>query len=89
MNIGTRSQVKDLLKKGLVTVNGRIVKKGDEKVDEKKDRIICQGKEYTYRPFYYYIMKKTTRVVNPNKHQNDPTVIELFFSKIKNTSLRH
>ena len=86
MNIGTRSQVKDLLKKGLVTVNGRIVKKGDEKVDEKKDRIICQGKEYTYRPFYYYMMNKPAGVVTATKDEKDPTVLDLFCAQMKQTA---
>ena len=86
MNIGTRSQVKDLLKKGLVTVNGRVVKKGDVKVDEKKDTIICQGKEYTYRPFFYYMMNKPAGVVTATKDEKDSTVVDLFCKQMKQTA---
>ena len=86
MNIGTRSQVKDLLKKGLVTVNGRVVKKGDVKVDEKKDTIICQGKEYTYRPFFYYMMNKHAVVVTSTIDDKDSTVLDLFCKQMKQTA---
>lgn len=86
MNIGTRSQVKDLLKKGLVTVNDRIVKKGDVKVDEKKDRIVCQGKEYTYRAFFYYMMNKPAGVVTATKDEKAPTVLDLFCAQMKQTA---
>ena len=41
---GTRSQVKDLLKKGQVMVNGEVVKKPELKINETTDQILCQGK---------------------------------------------
>ena len=41
---GTRSQVKEMLKKGQVTVNGVAAKKPEQKIDEHKDQITCQGK---------------------------------------------
>ena len=50
---GTRSQVKDLLKKGQVTVNGAVAKKPEQKIDEHKDRVICQGKEAFYEKYVY------------------------------------
>ena len=38
MQVGTRSEVKQMIRKGLVTVDGLIVKKPEEKVDcEKQD----------------------------------------------------
>ena len=40
---GTRSQVKELLKKGQVTVNGVAAKKPEQKIDEHKDQITCQN----------------------------------------------
>ena len=36
-NIGTRSQVKDYIKKGLVSVNGLTAQKPDVKVNEETD----------------------------------------------------
>ena len=34
MEIGTRSQVKEMIKKGQVTVQGEVIKKADYKFDE-------------------------------------------------------
>lgn len=82
MNIGTRSRVKELLKKGLVTVNGITVTKADTKVDEKTDRIICQGKEYFYRPFVYYMMNKPAGVISATTDIRDRTVWDLFCEQI-------
>ena len=42
-NLGSRSQVKEYLKQGLVSVNGEIIKRPEHKVDETKDRICCRG----------------------------------------------
>lgn len=82
MNIGTRSRVKELLKKGLVTVNGITVTKADTKVDEKTDRIICQGKEYFYRPFVYYMMNKPAGVISATTDIRERTVWNLFCERI-------
>lgn len=35
-NIGTRSQVKDAIRKGMVTINGTVAKKPEEKIEETK-----------------------------------------------------
>ena len=42
-NIGTRSQVKEYIKKGQVTVNDQIIKKPETKVNEETDTVVCQG----------------------------------------------
>ena len=49
LNIGTRSEVKALLKKGLIFVDGVIINKPETKVDENAVVISYQGKEYTYQ----------------------------------------
>ena len=43
MQLGTRSQVKEFIKKGLITVNGDIVTKADYKINELEDSITCKG----------------------------------------------
>ena len=55
---GTRSQVKELLKKGLVTVNGEPVKKPEQKVKETQDVVLCGGKRAVYAAFLYLMLHK-------------------------------
>lgn len=78
LQIGTRSQVKADLKKGLVTVNGVIVKKADTKIDETKDKICYQGKELSYQKYQYYMLHKPAGVVTATKDTVDKTVMDLF-----------
>lgn len=77
MNIGTRSQVKDLIRKGQVTINGNIAKKPEEKIVEDKDLITLQGRVLTYQKFYYYMLNKPQGVVSATKDNMDKTVLDL------------
>lgn len=78
LNIGSRSQVKEFLKKGQVTVNGVVIKKADEKVDEQTARIGFMGAEYRYRPLVYYMMNKPGGVVSATRDEKERTVLDLF-----------
>lgn len=78
LNIGTRSQVKELLKKGLVCADGQVVKKADTQVDENAVLITCKGKEYRYCPFVYFMMNKPPGVITATKDDKDTTVLDLF-----------
>lgn len=77
MQTGTRSQVKEYVKKGLVTVNNEIVKKSDIKIDENKDVICFQGRQLTYSKYYYYMLNKPSGVVTATMDNHDKTVMDL------------
>ena len=55
-NIGTRSQVKEYIKKGQVTVNDQIIKKPETKVNNETDTVVCQGQTIHYRKYVYYML---------------------------------
>lgn len=76
-NIGTRSQVKESIKKGQVTVNGQTVKKPDSKVNEGTDTITFQGQEVHYRKYVYYMLNKPEGVVSATNDNTAPTVVSL------------
>ena len=78
---GTRSQVKDLLKKGQVTVNGAVAKKPEQKIDEHKDRVICQGKEASYEKYVYYMLHKPAGVVSATEDKREKTGLDLLKSE--------
>lgn len=77
MNLGSRSQVKAFLKKGLVAVNGESVTKPETKVDESTAVILFKGKEYRYRPFVYYMMNKPPGVVSATSDAREKTVLDV------------
>ena len=76
-NIGTRSQVKEYIKKGQVAINGQIVKKPETKVNEDTDIVICQGKEIHYQKYVYYLLNKPEGVVSATNDNTAPTVVSL------------
>lgn len=78
---GTRSQVKELLKKGLVTVNGVAAKKPEQKIDEHKDQITCQGKTASYEKYVYYMLHKPAGVVSATEDKREKTVLDLLKSE--------
>ncbi len=81
LNIGTRSEVKALLKKGLIFVDNEKATKPEMKVDENSVVISYQGKEYTYKKFSYYVMNKPKGVITATEDAHDRTVMDVFYSK--------
>lgn len=76
-NIGTRSQVKEYIKKGQVTVNGQTEKKPDIKINEETDTVTFQGQELHYRKYTYYMLNKPEGVVSATDDNTAPTVVSL------------
>ncbi len=63
MQVGTRSEVKQMIRKGLVTVDGLIVKKPEEKVDCEKQVVVCSGAIVSYHQYEYYIHNRREKNV--------------------------
>lgn len=80
LNIGTRSQVKEFIKKGLVAVNGKVTKKPEDKVSELNDLITFRGEPLQYQRYYYYMLNKPQGVVSATKDNLDKTVLDLITS---------
>ncbi|MBQ2592973.1 MAG: rRNA pseudouridine synthase [Candidatus Riflebacteria bacterium] len=76
VGIGTRSEVKKLLKQGLISVNGQIAKDSSLKVNPDTDKVTFKGQELTYQEFRYYILNKPAGCVSATKDGLSPTVIE-------------
>lgn len=73
----SRKECDVYLKKGLISVNGETVKKGDFKIDPEKDEISLEGKPITYNKFIYIIMNKPEGVVSATEDGRDKTVLDL------------
>ena len=55
---GTRSEVKQLLKKGMVTVNCAVVRQSEYKVNTDMDSVLCNGKEIRLSGLRYFLLNK-------------------------------
>lgn len=77
LNLGTRSQVKGLIRRGAVTVNGIPALNPDQRIDEATDRVALHGKELQYRRFVYYMLNKPEGVVSATRDNVSRTVVAL------------
>jgi 16S rRNA pseudouridine516 synthase len=77
MNMGTRSEVKNAIRKGKVLLNGEICKNADIKIDENLDVVCYENYEVIYEKFVYYMLNKPAGVVSATKDNLDKTVMDL------------
>ena len=79
--IGTRSTIKNYIKKGLVTINGIPATKPDIKVDTTKDVICFQNEVIQVDDYEYYLLNKPAGYVSATKDNTAPTVLSLIQSR--------
>lgn len=75
--IGSRSQVKIYIKKGLVSINEEKANKPELKVNIEKDIVKYNGNVVEYETFEYFMLNKPKGVVSATKDNVFQTVIEL------------
>lgn len=77
MEIGSRSQVKEMIKKGQVSIDGEVIKKAEYKLEEKEARVKVNEKEICYQKSYYYMLNKPAGVVSATTDRQEKTVLDL------------
>ena len=75
--IGTRKEVKEILKNKKVSVNDVFVKDGKIQINEEKDIVKCENKIINYKPFVYIMMNKPAGVISATEDNHHKTVIDL------------
>lgn len=81
MGIGTRTEVKKLLRQGLVQIDGEVVKKPETKVEPGKCEILCGGRKMEYVEFEYYMLNKPAGVISAAEDKKEKTVVDLIEEK--------
>ena len=75
--VGSRTEVKNMLKAGRVTVNGKKEKSAKLQIDEKRDEIRFDGQVLEYEEFVYYMMNKPKGVISATEDPKHRTVLDL------------
>ena len=75
--VGSRTEVKNMLKAGRVTVNGKKEKSAKLQIDEERDEIIFDGQVLEYEEFVYYMMNKPKGVISATEDPKHRTVLDL------------
>ncbi len=77
MNMGSRNEVKEFIKKGKIMINGAVVVKPEIHLTPGVDSVRYQNKELSYEPFVYYMLNKPGGVVSATQDNYDTTVVDL------------
>ena len=75
--VGSRTEVKSLLKAGRVTVNGKKEKSAKLQINEERDEIRFDGQVLEYEEFVYYMMNKPQGVISATEDSKHRTVLDL------------
>ena len=81
--IGTRSEVKKYIKAKQITVNGKLVVKPEQKIDENVDKVFFKGQQITYEKFVYYLLHKPAGCVTAKQDNVHKTVMEYFPEEVR------
>ena len=73
--LGTRSQVKKLLKSGAVTVNGQTAVRPEQKIKE-NDRVAVSGRELSVSKMEYWMLNKPAGCVSATEDSRFQTVLD-------------
>ncbi|NUI92226.1 pseudouridine synthase [Staphylococcus borealis] len=77
MGVGTRSEVKQLLKKGTVTVNDSIEKSPKCHINTEDDIVMVNGKQITFINHIYIMLNKPKGYISATHDGTNRTVIDL------------
>ena len=77
MHVGSRSEVKELIRKGKVSVNGAVIKDPGLAVTA-QDTIEAAGETIGYQEHFYYMLNKPAGILTATEDKKQPTVLDLF-----------
>lgn len=83
MGKGTRSQARELVRKGRVLVNGEAERKPERKVDPEADTISLDGLPVGYQAMEYYLLNKPQGVVSATEDGRYQTVVDLIRGAVR------
>ena len=76
MEVGTRKELKKLIRSGAVTVNGGIVRDPGAAVGDGDD-VICKGKAVKHASWQYLMLHKPAGLVSATRDPRESTVLDL------------
>lgn len=86
-NICTRKEAQKLVRKGLVKIDGEIIKKPETKLDPNVNKVTVDGKDISYQEYVYIIMNKPEGYISASNDKNVETVVDLVPKEMKRKNL--
>ncbi len=79
----SRKEIKLMVKKGEVLLNGSKPSSADVKINETLDEVLVKGEKVGYKKFIYLMMNKPSGYVSATEDKHYPTVIDLLPEEYK------
>ena len=79
----SRKDVRTLVKRKAVLVNGLAAKASDMKIDETRDTVCVNGETVVYREFIYLMLNKPQGYLSATEDERDPVVVDLIPEELK------
>ncbi len=73
----TRKEASAYIKSGRITVDGKTVRSGDTKIDEKKSAVAFDGREFSYSKYIYIMVNKPDGLISATEDEREKTVMSL------------
>lgn len=73
---GTRSGVKEMIKRGRVKVNGEVCKRPEQKLEESTAAVDCNGQTIVYEEHTYVLFYKPRGIVSATEDKREETVLD-------------
>lgn len=73
----SRKEVKEMIRKGRIALNGAVIKDSSVKIDENKDIVSVDGVELVLKKHIYIMLNKPQGVVSASESDTDKTVVDL------------
>ena len=74
---GSRKDVKNLIKKQNIYINGKLIKQADYSFDPTKDIVKVNDQLIKYREFYYFLLNKPKGYISATEDTKQNTVLDL------------
>ena len=85
--LGSRKEVGQWIRRGLVQVNGEIVRRPEQKADPETDAVYLEGKPVTVQKHLYLMMNKPAGVLSAARDPRTPTVVDLLPEPLRRRGL--
>lgn len=81
LGYGSRKEIKSIVKKGLVEIDGKLAKDNGMQVDPEASVIKVNGEEIVYKKYIYLMMNKPDGVISATHDKYDETVVDLLYAE--------
>ena len=87
LGAASRSELRQIIRRGRVSVDGVVVTEPERRVDPEGSEIRLDGELLTYRRFRYFLMDKPAGVLSVTEDRKQKTVLDLLPPELKRLDL--